>query len=47
MQELEESYVFHTVVAFEALVDELGANAVVAAMSPPIRLKLLIALEDA
>ena len=41
MQELEESFIFHTIVAFEALVDELGVAAVVAGLRPDIRLVLL------
>lgn len=48
MQEvMEHAYIYHTIVAFEKLVEELGAEMVVAALAPPVRLKLLIALEDA
>lgn len=48
MQEvMENAYVYHTVVAFERLVEELGADTVVAALAPSVRLKLLVALEDA
>lgn len=46
MQEvMENAYVYHTIVAFEKLVEELGAEMVVAALAPPIRLMMLKALE--
>ena len=46
MQEvMENAYVYHTIVAFEKLVEELGAGTVVAALAPPVRLMLLKELE--
>lgn len=46
MQEMmENAYVYQTIVAFERLVEELGASMVVAALAPPVRLMLLKELE--
>lgn len=42
---MEEAYIYQTITRFEDLVKDMGAELVVAAMHPPIRVELLNALE--